>query len=90
LQTQPDFKPLAQPHCQNRQHALQVLQEISDYFEKNEPHSPVSYLLRKTIRWSQLPLHEWLDQVIKNDNPLEAIHELLGVQNKINPSHDRS
>ncbi len=25
-------------------------------------------------------LHEWLSQVIKNDDPLETVHELLGVQ----------
>ena len=28
-----------------------------------------------------MPLHEWLAQVIKNDNPLESVQELLGVKN---------
>lgn len=81
-----DLKFLSQNHCQNRQQALLVLQEISDYFELHEPHSPVSYMLKKTIHWSQLPLHEWLTQVIKNDNPLESIQELLGVQSNRNES----
>lgn len=27
-----------------------------------------------------MPLHEWLSQVLKNENPLETVHELLGVQ----------
>lgn len=74
------FQPHVQSHLANREQAMQLLQEIADYFQMNEPHSPVSYLLQKTIKWSQMPLHEWLSQVIKNDNPLETVHELLGVQ----------
>ena len=76
------FQPQPQSHLQNREQAMQVLKEIADYFQANEPHSPVSYMLQKTIKWSQMPLHEWLAQVIKNDNnPLESVHELLGVKN---------
>jgi len=77
-QTQ-SFQPQPQSHLQNREQAMRVLQDISDYFQTNEPHSPVSYMLQKTIKWSQMPLHEWLNQVIKNDNPLDSIQELLGV-----------
>lgn len=79
-QSHQSFQPAPQSHLQNREQAMQVLQEIADYFEKNEPHSPVSYMLQKTIKWSQMPLHEWLAQVIKSDNPLESVQELLGVQ----------
>ncbi|CAB1221464.1 type VI secretion system protein TssA [Acinetobacter bouvetii] len=74
------FQVQAQNHLANREQAIHVLQEIAHYFQANEPHSPVSYMLQKTIKWSQLPLHEWLTQVIKNENPLETVHELLGVQ----------
>jgi type VI secretion system protein ImpA len=74
------FQPKVQNHVANREQAMQVLQDIADYFQANEPHSPVSYMLQKTIKWSQMPLHEWLSQVIKNENPLETVHELLGVQ----------
>ena len=68
-----------QNHIVNREQAIQILKEIADYFQMNEPHSPVSYMLQKTITWSQMPLHEWLAKVIKNENPLEHLHELLGV-----------
>ena len=78
------FQVQPQNHMANRQHAMQTLKEISDYFQLNEPHSPVSYMLQKTIKWSQMPLHEWLTQVIKNENPLENIQEALGVQNNVN------
>lgn len=74
------FQPLQQSHLANREQAMRLLQEIADYFQANEPHSPVSYLLQKTIKWSRMPLHEWLSQVMKNEKPLEAMQELLGIQ----------
>ncbi|AOA58845.1 type VI secretion system protein TssA [Acinetobacter larvae] len=87
-QVQQSFQPAPQSHIQNREQALKILQDISKYFQENEPHSPVSYMLNKTIAWSQMPLHEWLAQVVKNDNPLESIQELLGVQSNNNESND--
>lgn len=77
------FKPSNHGHIQNRQHAMHVLQQISEYFVTYEPHSPVSYMLKKTIRWSNMPLHEWLAHVVKDNNPLDSLNELLG----INPAH---
>ncbi|WP_180023733.1 type VI secretion system protein TssA [Acinetobacter sp. YH1901134] len=81
------FKPQVQNHLENREQAMKVLQDIADYFQVNEPHSPVSYMLQKTIKWSQMPLHEWLTHVIKDENPLEAVQEMLGVQQQSNESN---
>ncbi|MDE2419961.1 MAG: type VI secretion system protein TssA [Gammaproteobacteria bacterium] len=77
------FNPNSNGHIQNRQQAMQVLQQISEYFVTYEPHSPVSYMLKKTIRWANMPLHEWLAHVVKDNNPLDSLNELLG----INPAH---
>ncbi|SDC06656.1 type VI secretion system protein TssA [Acinetobacter boissieri] len=82
------FQPTQQSHVQNREQAMLVLADIADYFKTNEPHSPISYMLQKTIKWSNMPLHEWLAQVIKDDNPLMSIHELLGVQKNSNEFND--
>jgi hypothetical protein len=38
------FQVQPQNHLANREQAMRVLQEISDYFQANEPHSPVSYI----------------------------------------------
>lgn len=76
---QSSFQPQQQSHIQNRQQAMQILQQMSDYFSTHEPHSPVSYMLKKTIKWANMPLHEWLATVVKQDEPLEALHEMLGV-----------
>lgn len=85
---QQSFQPQPQSHLQNRDQAMKVLQDIADYFQANEPHSPVSYMLQKTIKWSQMPLHEWLAQVIKNENPLDSVQELLGVQQNSNNTNE--
>lgn len=77
------FNPNTNGHIQNRQQAILVLQQISEYFTTYEPHSPVSYMLKKTIRWVNMPLHEWLSHVVKDNNPLDSLNELLG----INPAH---
>lgn len=77
------FNPNTNGHIQNRQQAMLVLQQISEYFTTYEPHSPVSYMLKKTIRWANMPLHEWLAHVVKDNNPLDSLNELLG----INPAH---
>lgn len=69
----------AHEHIHNREQAIAVLKQISEYFQQNEPHSPVSYLLQKSIHWSQLSLHEWLAQVIKGEQALADVHEILGV-----------
>jgi type VI secretion system protein ImpA len=74
------FNPSNHGHIQNRQQAMQVLQQISEYFVTYEPHSPVSYMLKKTIRWADMPLHEWLAHVVKDNNPLDSLNELLGIQ----------
>lgn len=87
-QSQYSFHATPQSHIQNREQALVVLEQIAQYFKDNEPHSPVSYMLEKTIKWSQMPLHEWLSQVIKNDNPLENVQELLGVKQESNESNN--
>lgn len=80
------YYPKSQNHLQNREQALQMIKEIADYFAQYEPHSPVSYLLKQSIQYSQLPLHQWLALVIKNESSLESIQELLGVKNDNNPS----
>ncbi len=82
---QSGFNPQQQSHIQNRQQAMLILQQISDYFSNNEPHSPVSYLLKKTIKWANMPLHEWLAAVVKQDEPLDALQEMLGMQSS---NHD--
>ena len=66
------------PIC-SRAEALQQLGEVAAFFRRTEPHSPVAYLAEKAVRWGDMPLHEWLRQVIKDQGALSQLDELLGI-----------
>lgn len=71
-----------------RQDAFRRLAEVSEYFRMNEPHSPVSYLVQRAIKWGQMPLESWLEDVIKDGMVLGAIRETLGLQTAASDSGD--
>lgn len=62
-----------------RADALKQLQRVADFFRRTEPHSPVSYLVQRAARWGQMPLEEWLQEVIKNTDVLSEVKETLGL-----------
>lgn len=62
----------------NRRDALKRLAELAVYFKKTEPHSPVSYLVTRAVKWGNMPLETWLQDVIKDENVLFQIRQTLG------------
>ena len=63
----------------SRQEALKRLSEVAEFFRKTEPHSPVSYLVQRAVKWGGMPLENWLQEVIKDEGVLGALRETLGV-----------
>lgn len=63
----------------SRQEALRRLAEVSEFFRRTEPHSPVAYLVQRAIKWGQMPLENWLQDVIKDDTVLGHLRETLGL-----------
>ncbi|MBX7173001.1 MAG: type VI secretion system protein TssA [Pyrinomonadaceae bacterium] len=63
---------------QSRGDALKRLSELADYFRKTEPHSPISYIIQRAVKWGNMPLEIWLQDVIKDDNIIAAIRQTLG------------
>jgi len=64
---------------QTRDQALAQLREVAEFFRRTEPHSPVAYLADKAANWGEMSLHLWLRTVLKNDDALSGLEELLGV-----------
>jgi type VI secretion system protein ImpA len=60
--------------------ALTRLGEVADYFRINEPHSPVAYLVQRAIKWGQMPLELWLEDVIKDGGVLGQLRDTLGLK----------
>ncbi|HEV7859639.1 MAG TPA: type VI secretion system protein TssA, partial [Pyrinomonadaceae bacterium] len=67
----------------SRQEAYQKLAEAAAYFREAEPHSPVSYLVERAIRWGQMPLDSWLAEVVKSEEVLSALRETLGIKHQL-------
>jgi len=67
----------------NRDHAFQELRKIADYFAKTEPHSPVSFLLEKAIRWGYMSLPDLMQELVSgNDKILGQINLVTGIDSK--------
>lgn len=63
----------------SRQEALKRLREIADFFRRTEPHSPVAYMLDRAVKWANMPLDLWLQEVVKDPHVLSTLNETLGV-----------
>ena len=65
---------------QSRADAVAQLRAVARFLRTTEPHSPAAYLADKAAEWADMPLHEWLSAVVKDDGSLAHIRELLGVK----------
>ena len=71
--------PRVPGRIETRAQALEQLRLVAAFFRSTEPHSPVAYLADKAVRWSEMPLHEWLRAVVKDGGSLSHLEEMLGV-----------
>ncbi|ACV27905.1 type VI secretion system protein TssA [Kangiella koreensis] len=62
-----------------REQAVNTLRQVAQYFRETEPHSPISYLLEQSIRWSDLSLPELLQQLIPEEGAREQYFKLTGI-----------
>lgn len=61
------FNLLAKNNQLNREQIFTELQLIADYFKSSEPHSPVSYLIEKAIRWGHMSLPELMNELMNEE-----------------------
>jgi type VI secretion system protein ImpA len=66
--------------AQAREDALRQLREIAEFFRRTEPHSPVAYLVERAVKWADMPLDLWLQEVVKDQGVLSLLNETLGVE----------
>lgn len=64
----------------DRPDALRRLQAIAEFFRRTEPHSPIPFLVQRATRWGEMPLEEWLNEVIKSKDVLGNVRETLGLK----------
>lgn len=63
----------------SRDDAFKQLNTIAEYFRKTEPHSPISYMLTKTVKWGNMPLEELMKELIPDSSSRDTYSSLTGV-----------
>jgi type VI secretion system protein ImpA len=71
--------PLPAPDTQSRAQLLRAISDIAAHFKRVEPHSPVSFLLDRAVMWADMPLDQWLSEVVGDDTVLGTIRDRIGV-----------
>ena len=72
-------EPLAAGEIASRDQAIKLLQKIADFFYKTEPHSPVSYSIKQSIRWTKMNLPELLEELLNGEpQPLSELARRVG------------
>jgi type VI secretion system protein ImpA len=66
----------------SREEAFERLAQIAAYLKRVEPQHPVSYLLERAVRWTKMPLEQWLGEVIRNEEVLNHLRDTLGIQER--------
>ncbi|HTO85594.1 MAG TPA: type VI secretion system protein TssA [Methylomirabilota bacterium] len=69
----------------SRADALRRLAEVAEYFRRAEPHSPVAYLADRAMRWGNMTLDQWLQEMVKDPNMLAGLRESLGIKSEAPP-----
>ena len=63
----------------SKEAALRALSEIAGFFRRTEPHSPVAYLLERAVYWANMPLEQFLAELIRDEGTLSSIRERVGL-----------
>ncbi len=63
----------------SKEAALRAITEIAGFFRRTEPHNPVAYLLDRAVYWANMPLEQWLAEVVRDEGTLSSIRERVGL-----------
>lgn len=63
----------------SREAAYQALEQIADYLQAVEPHSPTPYLIRRAVKWGKMPLPELMQEVLREEGDLNRLFTVLGL-----------
>ena len=72
--------PRAGGQIVTREGALRALEDLSSYFRRTEPHSPLAYTLEEAVRRGRLTWPELLEEVLADKGARDAILTKLGIR----------
>jgi type VI secretion system protein ImpA len=65
---------------QNRQDAFNTIRRVAEFFEKTEPHSPMSYLLRESLNWRTMTFPQLMKRLLEDESARDSLFKRTGVQ----------
>ena len=68
----------------SREEAFQRLAVLAAYLKRVEAQHPVTYLLERAVRWTKMPLDQWLSEVVSNQDVLNQLRDTLGIKDRDN------
>lgn len=74
--------PAGSVTIRSRADAYRLLWEAAEYLIRKEPHSPTPYLVKRAVSWGNMSLDELLKELVNSGDDLEAIYELLGMNDE--------
>jgi type VI secretion system protein ImpA len=72
--------PLATGPIRSRADAYRQLEGIANFLQSIEPHSPTPYLVRRAVSWGRMPLHELMQEVLREEGDLNRLFTVLGLK----------
>lgn len=63
----------------SRADAYAALSQVAEFLQRHEPHSPTPYLVRRAVRWGQLPLPELMQEMLREEGDIGRLMRLLGL-----------
>ncbi|MEI8320670.1 MAG: type VI secretion system protein TssA [Alphaproteobacteria bacterium] len=62
-----------------RAEAYAMIEKAAEYLSQLDPHSPAPYLIKRAVRWGNLPFEDLLKEMVADGNALTDLRRLLGV-----------
>lgn len=63
----------------NRDDAYRLLELAAAYLERNEPHSPTPYLVKRAVTWGRMSLADLMQEILREEGDLTRYFSLLGI-----------
>jgi type VI secretion system protein ImpA len=64
----------------NREEAYRMLEAISAYLMKTEPHSPTPYLIKRAVTWGRMSLVDLMQEIVREEGDMTRYLSLLGIK----------
>ena len=64
---------------QTRQDAFNMIRRVAEFFEKTEPHSPMSHLLRESLNWRTMTFPQLMKRLLEDESARDSLFKRTGV-----------